>query len=349
MGLATANVAFSVERDTALQIAVPQLNVAALGDDECLVASAAAPERVFALSRTELSGAQWKHLLAGLSPDQAAEFAGVQFESGDRPLRNLSLRHARTLAALAGGHLPTLQEIVLAARAHAPASALPYPWGATFVGDKVSADPANSTQTDAVDARPEGESLFGALNLVGNVAEVLSVGSDGVARTHGGDHLSNAEQVRIGATEVLAEFDAPGPRVGVRVARFVSPTRDDDVSAATAVGTRFESLWREGGVVVLNDWEIDEFGAARNRLRVAGVLLNQKQELTIPWSTPGFLQDSKASIRLGNSDVPANRLLTRDGEFSSLIVPTASIAAGSVVSRRCVHRTHAALGVAWPG
>src|SRR5690606_18527869 len=58
VGLATANVAFEGERDRAIEVEVPQLHLANLREGEVLVAAAGAPERAFALSRTELSGAE---------------------------------------------------------------------------------------------------------------------------------------------------------------------------------------------------------------------------------------------------------------------------------------------------
>ena len=242
VGLATATVAFTLERDTKPQIFVPQLNVAELGEDEVMIANAAQSSRPFALARTEMSGAAWKRLRALLTPEQLSDFTGIESDHLAAPVRNLSFRQARALAALDNGHLPSQREIECAARAHAPASAMPFPWGGTFDKERVSADPTNSSQTEPVDARAEGASPFAVLQLVGNVAEFLSVGADGVVRTHGGDHLSQPEQVRIGATEVVDGFVVQKARAGVRVARFLYPPHDDDVAAAEAAGAHFEKL-----------------------------------------------------------------------------------------------------------
>jgi hypothetical protein len=330
INLAPAVVAFSVARDTKTNIAVPQLNLDALADDEVMIATAHEPGRPFALARSELSGATWKRLCAQLTADQVAEFQGVVDDGGDRPLRNLSFRQARTLAALARGHLPTVAELTLAARGHAPAAAMAYPWGSVFAPERVNADPMKASHTDPVDSRRDGASPFGVLHLAGNVAEITAVGSDGVARAHGGDHLSAPEQVRIGATVPLPGFDTSLTGTGVRVARFLYPSREEDAAAATEAGSHFEKLWREGDAVLLTDWEVDEVGGTRTRLRLASHLLSQRPSLELPWSTPGFLHEGKPTVRVGNVEVDVSTRVSGDGESSDVDVPLGQLARGQL-------------------
>ncbi|HLU39243.1 MAG TPA: hypothetical protein VK081_07645, partial [Planctomycetota bacterium] len=170
-------------------------------------------------------------------------------------------------------------------------------------------------------------SPFGILHLAGNVAEMLS-SPGGHASAAGGDWLSAPEQVRCDAVETLAGLDVPGRRVGLRIARFVYPTRAADAAAAAACNDRMATLWREGGRVVLDDWEVDDGGNVRKRLRLATILAVPGQ-VDLDLSTPGFLQADLA-VRCADEEIAVHRSLAAHGETSRLVVPTGSLTKGQL-------------------
>ncbi|MEZ5963793.1 MAG: bifunctional serine/threonine-protein kinase/formylglycine-generating enzyme family protein [Planctomycetota bacterium] len=312
-GLAPTALAFTVGRDVAQTVVAPQLSVAAVHEDEVLVASDE-PARAFLLARTEMSGKEFEALTGGLPPEQRAEFADVEVGEEHLPVSNLSLRQARTLAALAGGHLPSLAEYQLAGRAGAPAATMRYPWGGTFDDSRVHADPVRSSRPGPVDSRPSGASPFGILHLVGNVAEFVGAGGGDSVWLAGGDFLSGRDQATLDAHTVVLDLDQPQRRGGVRVARVAPVGAEANAAAAAAAETRFESLWKDGSVVLMQDWDIDANGAARSRLRLAGFHREGVRRLGVPVATPGFLQNDVPECRLGGG--PPERVVpeTRGGE-----------------------------------
>lgn len=322
VGLVPAATAFTVERDTKHDVFVPELMVGTVEEDEVVIAQADDRARVFALAKTELSGAEFAHLMSGLTPAQRAEFAAVEANGDALPVRNLTFRQARSLAALAGGHLPSLAEFKLAARASAPAAAMTYPWGTTFVDRLVNADPARSSQPDPVDSRADGASPFGVLHLVGNVAEIVSGAIDGVPRQAGGDHLSRPDQVRIDAAEPIVDLDAPLRRGGVRVARFVYPPDATERTAAADAESRLGALWRDGSVAVIHDWDFDAEGGARLTLRLSKYHVDGERKLDLPLATPGFLQAGALLCHLGSEPTEPVRELGVGGEMSLLRIDT---------------------------
>jgi len=328
-GLAPTAVAFTVERDAPQTVFVPRFDVGSVEEHEVVVASAGADGHCFVLARSELSGAQFHALIKDLSPAQRAEFDAVIADDPRLPVHDLSLRQARILAALAGGHLPSRAEFELAARATVSAAAMPYPWGKTFADRCVSADPVRASRPDPVAGRAEGASPFGVLHLVGNVAEIVAAGAERVARVVGGDFLSRPEQLTIDAGEPIAGPDRAVRRAGVRVARCLSgygeaaggaPAGEAKVDA----DARLDELWRAGTEVVLNEWDFGAKGDARLRLRLAGFHKGDGQ-LDVPLSTPGFLQTGAPRCRLGSAAVEPQRRTGLGGETTWLRVPTDSL------------------------
>jgi len=94
-----------------------------------------------------------------------------RFDGATRPRENLLWSEARDHCAARGARLPTEAEWEYAARG---VESWLYPWGDTLIADNLVFDQNSDGETAPVGSRPNGASWVGALDLSGNVFEMVS-------------------------------------------------------------------------------------------------------------------------------------------------------------------------------
>lgn len=93
------------------------------------------------------------------------------WSDADRPRERITWFEARAFCELRDSRLPTEAELEFAARGP---SALAFPWGNQFDGDRVVYRRNSNNETAPVGSRPRGKSWVGALDMSGNVMEWTS-------------------------------------------------------------------------------------------------------------------------------------------------------------------------------
>jgi formylglycine-generating enzyme required for sulfatase activity len=123
----------------------------------------------FSIDRTEVTQAEYSAcLLDGACPEPTCEW---DCEKGDHPANCVDRISAQAYCAWAGKRLPTEAEWEKAARG---TDGLKYPWG----NDEPDCSLANFSQCGGesmpVGSLPDGESPYGALDMAGNVVEMVA-------------------------------------------------------------------------------------------------------------------------------------------------------------------------------
>lgn len=178
----------------------------------------------FWIDKTEVTQAQFTRYNGVRTSPQA--FAG-----DDRPVEQITWNEARDFCASRGARLPTELEWEFAARGP---DSLRYPWGNTFIENRVIFARNSQRQTAVAGSRVTGVSWVGALDMAGNVWEWTSsafapypyVADDGREAETG---ASNMRRVLRGGAWNIEE---PGRlTAAVRTARF-------PVTSDTSTGVR---------------------------------------------------------------------------------------------------------------
>jgi serine/threonine-protein kinase len=130
----------------------------------------------FAVDRTEVTNAEYGQFIRETAHQPPADWAGKNPPAGQEqwPVRNVSFNDAQAFAQWrsrrdgASYRLPTEEEWEYAAKG---ATNYRYPWGDQWLGGRAN---VNAQAPRPVGSYPEGASGFGALDMLGNVAEWTS-------------------------------------------------------------------------------------------------------------------------------------------------------------------------------
>ncbi len=330
-------VALRVERDRQTALDVTPIGESDLPADAVPVADPATGA-TFAISRHELSNAQYRAMLTGITdPELRAELTPEDWRSDavdQAPVRGLSYSQARAAAALLGGHLPSLREYHLAATAGLPG--LRYPWGQEFSTDKIVANPQYLSAPLAVDLPVGGDSPHGVQHLLGNIAELLAPADDNDAAMIGGHFQSmQPEQLTldpITATLVaLPTVTSTNRFAGMRVAYFPRPQPTPARLEAA------EEEWQRARRVIgsmQHEWRVSASGRVHYAVRWSAHQ-HAGEARPLHLVTPGFLQLAGAVVRDGHGrPLPSTRAAGTGWDTSQLHVePEQATPAGALLHR----------------
>jgi len=130
----------------------------------------------FAIDRTEVANAEYAQFIQEANHEPPADWAGKTPPTGQEqwPARNVSFNDAQAFAEWRSKRdgvsyrLPTEEEWEYAAKG---ATSYRYPWGDQWLGGRAN---VNTETPRPVGSYPPGASGFGALDMLGNVAEWTS-------------------------------------------------------------------------------------------------------------------------------------------------------------------------------
>jgi formylglycine-generating enzyme required for sulfatase activity len=161
--------------------------------------------KTYLIDRTEVAAEVYGRCVDAGRCGPTAGGGGV---SGQLPVTGVSWQDAAAYCTFAGKRLPTEAEWEKAARG---ADGRTYPWGERLTCLRANYDACNKEGPIAVGSLPEGASLYGALDMVGNVWEWT-------ADWYVGDYYASAP-----------DRDPPGPQDGtqkvIRGGAFNAPPR----------------------------------------------------------------------------------------------------------------------------
>lgn len=130
----------------------------------------------FFIGRTEVTNAEYQQFIDAAGHPAPPSWNGNRFQAGTEalPVTDVTWEDASAYAKWAGKRLPTEEEWEFAARG--PNKDNFYPWGESWREDaaNVKKDEKDTRQLLPVGQLPNGASLFGALDLIGNAWEWTS-------------------------------------------------------------------------------------------------------------------------------------------------------------------------------
>jgi formylglycine-generating enzyme required for sulfatase activity len=124
----------------------------------------------FYMDRHEVTCGRYARFLQETGHPPPPDWAGAQCPPGreNLPVTNVSWNDAAAFARWAGKRLPAESEWEYAGRG---SSGWIYPWGNSFRAGATNSREAETDTVQPVGSRPEDRSLFGILDLAGNVSE----------------------------------------------------------------------------------------------------------------------------------------------------------------------------------
>lgn len=184
----------------------------------------------FLIDETEVTCAKYQEFLAPLSAAQRAEIqprdwppdSGPPAEVLNTPVRNVPVAGAQAFARWRGGHLPSVDEFRVAGSLGGPWA---WPWGPSFDSTLLVADSTQRTAPDRVGSKPLGASHSGALDLVGNVAELVT-GTGGALFAQAGGYHAPEDALRLDRGRPVGQTRG-SPDIGFRLAYCLSAPDDD--------------------------------------------------------------------------------------------------------------------------
>ena len=267
-----------VQRDSETRLVVPFLLSEEQASD--LVAAVSDSSDTVIVARDELSVGSYAEILRKVEDSQLRKEllpSAWRNRFGDRdeqePVRGLSHRQARIIAALAGAHLPDREEYLLAATGGM--SALSYPWGRVFDASKVAAAPDQMTRPVPVHQHSSGASPLGALHMVGNVAEILAPLAGEPVQVAGGHFQSDQASLQVRA---LTPLSGQEEVAGMRLARFAE-------SLASNPGVPWQMPATAGQAAL---WRLDSKGKFSHRLELRGTHPEARLEFPLRMFLGGF-------------------------------------------------------------
>jgi len=249
-----------------------------------LVAGADAGDS-FAVDNTEVTRGAYARLLRSIRDTQLREEMepldwNAKGNAG-MPVTGVSLRQARTAAALLGKHLLSEDEYLRAATGGL--RDVSYPWGTEFDVNRVVGDPSYTSQPQLANSKRVGAAPCGAVHLVGNVAELLAPHPDGAIYAAGGHFLSRPDALTVMSREKLANMDTRLPVNGFRMARFLAPLDKPDI--AGGFEQRLQQFHRDLIPHVLHEWTLTSTGEVQLKQTLIPDLKDDSLRFRTP---PGF-------------------------------------------------------------
>jgi formylglycine-generating enzyme required for sulfatase activity/serine/threonine protein kinase len=193
----------------------------------------------FYMDKTEVTNAEYAKFVEATNhtPPRGAAWNGLRVRPGfeDHPVTNVNYEDAEAYAKWAGKRLPTENEWEKAARG---ADDRLYPWGKEFDPKRCNVSASGGETTAPVGRYPDGATVFGCLDMTGNVWEWTSgpytaypgnttgKGFDPAKRVCRGGSWKEKEPSGVMATTRLAQTtDTRVAEIGFRCAKDVEAAR----------------------------------------------------------------------------------------------------------------------------
>jgi hypothetical protein len=222
----------------------------------------------FAVDTTEMTSEGYTTLLQSIQDAELREEMLPRDWGGATqsymPVGGVSLRQARTAAALLGKHVLSGAEYLRAATGGL--HDMRYPWGTRFDVNRVVGDPSYTSKPRTANSKKVGAAPCGAVHLVGNVAELLAPDAEGRIYAAGGHYVSRPEDLTVRSRKALADMDTQVPVNGFRLASFLAPP--DEPEVANGLETRLQQLRSDLIPHAVDEWTLGNDGEVRLRQTV---------------------------------------------------------------------------------
>lgn len=325
-----AHLSVQVDADAATVVSPLYIDPAQLPAEAAVVVDPADGQAV-AAAPVEVSVGDFRAWLASLADgaclrELAPRAVAMQDGGDDVAVRGLSFVQARAYARAVGAHLPTMREQWLAGSAGI--ESLGMPWGGKPEFARLAADPFHLEEAQPIRSRPEGRSPLGIFHVLGNVAEIQSA-ADGRLRMGGGSFLDDPATLRLYGDRAavpeqsLLALDQGHPAAGLRLYWFVDPAVGDERVRAAAEhqrAQRREDLRAANEVCLFSDWTLRRDGTIACQVEWNGTYRATDQRVSLPFDTPGFLQQlDRVRVLDGHGrELPRAAMVAAGGERSRL-------------------------------